>query len=235
MRAFIYRWHRRIGITAAFFVMLLAISGLLLNHSDELTLQDISIKSGLLLDWYNIQPRINKSFMARQHWFTQLDQRLYFDQTEIASHVGDLLGVVGSDHGFIVALDVSLLVLTRRGEIVEKVPYSDALPADIRSIGMSAGGGIILVTTGHGYLVDLNSMIWQKTDVPVNLSIATAPPELLYQKVLNAYRGHGLSLERVMLDLHSGRILGNMGVLLVDFMAVLFLLLSISGAWMWYR
>jgi len=49
------------------------------------------------------------------------------------------------------------------------------------------------------------------------------------------YRGKGLPGERVILDIHSGRILGYVGVLLVDFMAILFLLLAMSGIWMWYK
>ena len=50
-----------------------------------------------------------------------------------------------------------------------------------------------------------------------------------------AYRGYGLTLERVLLDLHSGRVLGSAGVLLVDAAAILFLLLAISGLWLWSR
>jgi uncharacterized iron-regulated membrane protein len=51
----------------------------------------------------------------------------------------------------------------------------------------------------------------------------------------SAWRGTGLSLERVLLDLHSGRILGEAGVWLVDAAALLFLLLAGSGVWLWGR
>jgi uncharacterized iron-regulated membrane protein len=50
-----------------------------------------------------------------------------------------------------------------------------------------------------------------------------------------SYRGIGLSAERVMLDLHSGRILGRAGVYLVDAAAIVFLLLAVSGTWLWAR
>ena len=36
-----------------------------------------------------------------------------------------------------------------------------------------------------------------------------------------------------MLDLHSGRILGSWGVYLVDAAAILFMLLAITGVWLW--
>lgn len=55
------------------------------------------------------------------------------------------------------------------------------------------------------------------------------------QQLDNAWRGNGLPLERIMLDLHSGRILGQWGVYLMDAAAILFLLLSASGVWLWAR
>jgi len=57
----------------------------------------------------------------------------------------------------------------------------------------------------------------------------------LREQLLRLYRGKGLPLERVIIDIHSGRILGQAGVLLVDFMALLFLSLAMSGVWMWYK
>ena len=50
---------------------------------------------------------------------------------------------------------------------------------------------------------------------------------------MQAYRGGGLPLERVILDLRSGRIVGQWGVYVVDGAALLFLALVITGLWMW--
>jgi hypothetical protein len=83
MWSFIHKWHRKIGITAAFFVMLLVVTGLLLNHTDKLNLQNIFVKSDMLLDWYHIQPKGKVSgFMVDKHWVSQINSRLYFDQKE---------------------------------------------------------------------------------------------------------------------------------------------------------
>ncbi len=38
-----------------------------------------------------------------------------------------------------------------------------------------------------------------------------------------------------MLDLHNGRIFGGFGVFLIDAAAVLFLILAVTGVWMWAR
>ena len=54
-----------------------------------------------------------------------------------------------------------------------------------------------------------------------------------YEQLLVAYRGNGLKLERVILDLHSGRIFGDYGVYLMDAAAIALLWLSFSGLWVW--
>ena len=120
MWAFIHKWHRKVGITAAFFVMLLVVSGLLLNHTKHLNLQNIFVESEKLLKWYNIQPKSQrKRFRVDQHWVSQIDSRLYFDQMELADHIENLYGAVRISDGFVIAFDERLLILTLSGEIVE--------------------------------------------------------------------------------------------------------------------
>jgi hypothetical protein len=237
MWAFIHKWHRKGGITAAFFVMLLVATGLLLNHTDKLNLQNIFVQSENLLGWYHIQPEGQmKGFRVDQHWLSQIDGRLYFDQIELADHIEDLYGAVHISDGFVVALDGSLLILTQSGELVERLSGSEGVPAGIKSIGTSSRGDIVIKAAHGDYIADLDATEWQEQEgLLVNWSVPAEIPENLSEQLLTLYRGKGLPLERVILDIHSGRILGQAGVLLVDFMAVLFLLLAMSGVWMWYK
>ena len=47
------------------------------------------------------------------------------------------------------------------------------------------------------------------------------------------YRGHSLSWERVLLDLHSGRLFGRYGTWVMDIAAGLLLVLVMTGIWLW--
>lgn len=233
----IHQWHRRIGITAVTFAILLVLSGLLLNHTEHLNLQDIYIKNELLLKWYKIQPKNKiKGFTAAKHWAVQIDNRLYFDQLEISNHVNSLFGMISHNHEFIIALDNKLLLLNADGEIIEKILLHDDLVGNIESIGLSDQREIILATSHGDYLVDPELGKWrQYRPDHAALSISQSIPDKLYQQLLTHYRGKGLTLERVISDIHSGRILGQTGILLVDCLAILLLLLSLSGIWMWYK
>ena len=67
------------------------------------------------------------------------------------------------------------------------------------------------------------------------MPLSAAPAANLRPELEEAYRGTGLTLERVLLDIHAGRIPGATGVFLVDAAALLFLVLAISGLWLWAR
>ena len=43
------------------------------------------------------------------------------------------------------------------------------------------------------------------------------------------------AIERFVLDLHNGRILGALGVWVLDFIGLLLIALSFSGLWVWLR
>ncbi|MBL1432554.1 MAG: hypothetical protein COB94_003805 [Gammaproteobacteria bacterium] len=44
-----------------------------------------------------------------------------------------------------------------------------------------------------------------------------------------------ISWERMLLDLHSGRVFGRYGIYVMDFAAIGLLVLSCTGLWIWLR
>ena len=47
-------WHRVVGLFAAVFVAMFAITGILINHSRRLDLHNVNVSSQWMMDWYNI-------------------------------------------------------------------------------------------------------------------------------------------------------------------------------------
>lgn len=64
--------------------------------------------------------------------------------------------------------------------------------------------------------------------VPVELS---ATERQAYEAAL----APGISVQRLLLDLHSGRIAGRYGPLALDVLAALLTVLSLSGAWLFLK
>lgn len=231
------RWHRWIGITVALFVLMLAVTGLLLNHTDSLQLDKHYIGSELLLDWYGIQPQQPPvSHAAGTHWITQINGQLYFDSKRLAGGIDNLIGAIKMEKFIVVAADHQLYVLLDNGDLVERLGGAEGVPAGMQAIGLDSQGTLIIRGAHDLYSGNLNTLEWRHTDPgPVDWAEPAAAPAAHVDEVLRHYRGSGLSLERVLLDLHSGRILGGLGAFLIDLVALLFCGLAVTGLIMWFR
>ncbi|MGH8613777.1 MAG: PepSY domain-containing protein [Gammaproteobacteria bacterium] len=228
-------WHRTVGVVSALFVALLAVTGLLLNHSPGLQLSKRYVQIPLLLDLYHIElPEETLSFQVDDAWVSQVGARLYLNSIQVADFADRLIGTAKLDNTIIIGVPHQLLFLNTEGHLVEKLGDADGVPAGMRRLGVTASGELAIEAAHGTYIADLERLAWRHTDAAAaNWSQAAPLPPAFRERLARAYRGAGLPLERVLLDVHSGRFLGTWGVYLVDAMAVLFLVLAASGFWMW--
>ena len=233
----LYLWHRYLGLGAALFVILLAITGLALNHTEALEMDATHVQSDLLLDWYGIHaPDEFASYSAGNIVFSEVNQHIYRDTERLVELRVPLIGAVSIRDTIILASLEQLTVLSAEGEVIEHLGSAAGVPAGMTAIGTSSEGTIVIKAAHGYYLTDDSFLEWNETDTAEATWSGQIPtPPGLEAALRQAYRGTGLTLERIILDLHSGRILGNAGVLLVDAAAILFLLLACSGVWLWSR
>ena len=233
----IHRWHRRFGIISALFVMLLVLTGLLLNHTETLNLDSSYVQSDLLLDVYDISPdKRPVGFQAGDHWISQVGERVYYDDVNITEGVNRLVGVVLVNNEIIVAFDGQLLILDETGTLIERLTGAEGVPAGMQSIGTAPGGQIVIRGSHGDYQVELDALDWhEEKELEAVWSVQGNIPDALLGQLLAAYRGKGLSYERLLLDLHSGRFMGNLGIYIIDAAALLFLFLAVTGIWMWFK
>lgn len=233
----LFIWHRNLGLTAALFVTLLATTGLLLNHTHELSLDSRYIKSALILDWYGIKaPERMSTFTAGSTAVTEVGTQIYRNTALIPQASPPLRGAVDAYGMVIIGVKNQLLLLTPAGELIERLDSEEGVPAGIQALGLNVAGDLVVKTTHGLYRTDSNILEWHETpEAPVHWVAASQPSQELRAALQEAYRGTGLSVERILLDIHSGRILGERGVYFVDTVAVLFLMLAISGVWLWGR
>lgn len=230
-----YQWHRYTGVTIALFVILLSVTGIMLNHTMQLELDKQYVKTDWLLDWYGITaPEQTNSYRAGQHWISQWQDRLLLEQHDLGSYPGKLLGMVHYQDMLVVALEGSVLLFTTQGELIETLRGAQGVPAGMWAIGLNSKYRVV-VKSAHGtYIADKQLLQWHDSDDDsAHWSGPTTLPDDVYQHMLALYRGKGLSLERVVLDLHSGRLLGRGGIYFTDIVAVLLSFLAASGLWIW--
>ena len=230
-------WHRTVGFIATIFILVLVVSGLVLNHAGDLKLDRIYIGNEMILDWYGIAPqRLPVSYQAGSHRVTQIDNRLYLDKDEIQGNPEDLRGVVNSGQFMALAFSSSIYLITGQGDLIEKITREQGLPADLHAIGLGRDGEI-LIQSGHTVLCsDMDLQTWRQCrNGNGHWSASDRLPGDLEKILIQQYRGKGLSLEKLILDLHSGRIFGRGGVYLIDVSAIIFIILAMSGWWLWLK
>jgi hypothetical protein len=227
------------GVSAAIFVLIVAVTGLLLNHTEDFQFDSEHISSDWVLDWYGIRaPDTMQTFLAGDRYVTLMGEHLYLNRREIEGNYSHLVGAVLAKEAFIVAMTHSILLLTPRGELIEQLQDKDGVPANIKQIGIDANSAVI-VKAGHDYYQpDADFIDWKKADEDIS-SISWATPSQLESRLKTAlqnhYRGEVLPVERVILDLHSGRFFGWLGPWLFDAAAILLILLALSGSWIWLK
>jgi hypothetical protein len=234
----LYIWHRYFGLATALFVVVLSVTGLALNHTEALQLDARHVQSDTLLDWYGIKaPDAIVSYRAGTHAISRLGNDIYLDTQLVPAAEGTLAGAVEIADLVVAGLKEGLLLFTAEGELIEQLGAAAGVPAGIQAVGTDANGNLVIKTAQGNYQTDENFIAWSAATEAgdVNWAVATPPERELANALRDAWRGSGLSLERVLLDVHSGRILGEAGVWLVDAAALLFLLLAGSGLWLWGR
>ncbi|HEX9628233.1 MAG TPA: PepSY domain-containing protein [Acidiferrobacterales bacterium] len=228
-------WHRRIGLTAALFIVFLSVTGVLLNHSDTLGLDRRHAQSEGLLDWYGIDvPAPPIAFAADVDWIGQIGEHVYFNGAPVAGRHAALKGAVAVGDYRLALVGDRLLVLDGSGARIETLGPEHGLPAPAEAIGL-AEGRPVLRTDRARLRGDADLARWRPTRADPVWSAAATPPAALRAAMIRHYRGQGLSWERVLLDLHSGRLFGRWGPWLMDLAALAFLVLAATGTWIWSR
>ena len=237
-------WHRKLGIMAAFFIIFLSVTGVALNHTATLSLAHQPIKNTLLLDHYGIATPEDIRFYQQgllrvTNNIVWLDDELLFESATDIVSAGAMAINISKDtiiDVFVIASQSHLYIYDKQGEMLDQLGVETGIPEGIEALNLN--NNMIVVKTASGsYQSDSDFLLWQNIHPliePEWIMSETVSSQKLQQAAL-AYRSQFLTLERIILDAHSGRILGLVGVLFMDAVAILLILLSLSGIYIWVR
>ncbi|NOZ67240.1 MAG: hypothetical protein GXP00_12250 [Alphaproteobacteria bacterium] len=230
MQKTIRRWHRWVGYGSIFLVFILSITGLILNRTEKLGLTQITVKNSLVTSLYGMAPSEEPIFFKTgDHWLGWLEGRLYLNGNLIDQNLDRLIGAAFADGLILVASKDSLTLFQQDGTLVERLD-STSLPGSITAIGPT-GNGLVQIDTTDGYYISPDDyMSW--TPAPNRLTHSSKTqkaPGQITEKIMLDFQGQGISLSRLILDIHSGHILGSWGPYLMDLAAISLIFLGLTG------
>ncbi len=231
------RTHRLLGVSSLIFLLIISVTGILLNHAESLGLSKRSASNPLLVRLYGIDPLvIDAAFAANGLSFVSSDRVLYVEGKRTATDLTPLVGVVETSEEIIAGTSSELLVLTSDGVLVER--FTPELPAAISRLGLLEGQPLSEIDLQF-YAIDARQMqlaeILPVAESAVQWSQNVEPPAHITKAVSSAALGQVLSVERVLSDLHSGRLLPTIGRYVADLAALCLIYLCITGSILWFR
>ena len=232
------RLHRTFGAGAALFIIFMVLSGLIINHSNGLGLDQRHVSQPLLLSWYGLgKPEHIHSFAVGDDWLSFAGSQLFLNDMPVSS-ISDGIGAVFNGDMLIAAGSDELLLLDSGGQLIERQPWGPSGAGPIESIGLLPNGVVIVKSLERFWLADTALLSWKPIDNTIAEPVwsrSEPAPEALLETITRQYRGNGLSLERLLLDIHSGRIFGPIGMLVYDLLALVLGFLAVSGLVLWLR
>ena len=209
-RKSIARWHRRFAVFISLWLLLLAASGLLINHAHDWGLDSRPLASTLQRWVYGIETQgadlcepLTREGIACEQLFARLKLP-----------VGVLLLGVRD-----------LFLLDESGQLVEKL--------SVRQFGL-ASLQAVFAEGSRIYLRDSNKTVLTTPDLVEGRILDNAAAAQLdgvsWQIVEPAQES--ITWERFLLDIHAARFLGPAAKFFNDLMAVLILILALSGLWL---
>jgi hypothetical protein len=223
-------------VLAAFFVLVLSATGIVLNHTAELGLDRRFIDWPWLSKAYGDDSGNLPAFQLGEHWLTRAaNGHVYFDAQDVAPCSGKLVGAVAAGDLLYAGCAEELLLITGRGELVESVNASTGLPVPLQAVGL-IDSQVVVQAGGTWWLADLELMDFSHRAPAAGAVIRQLVPDRLpdAMRAQIPVPDQWLSWERLLLDLHSGRVVGRVGVLWVDAVGVLLAGLAVSGITMWW-
>lgn len=231
---FVRHWHARAGVLAALFFLLLALTGLALNHTAAFQLDQKRVDAGWLMRWYGMKSATPaQGYLFESGYFVGDGERWVMDGRELPGVAGAAVGAVEIAGIRYIATEASLQLYQTDGRLIDKLTGS-ALPAlPINKVGKR--DETLVLDTAQGNFSSADGLTWEAA---TSEGVVWAHPQMLSAKVFSDAAAHfapSLPLERVLLDVHSGRIFGRFGPFAMDLTALVLMALALSGIWIYLR
>ena len=230
--------HRWSGIILLVPLTIACVTGLILNHTVDLDLSNRHVTA----DW--IQARYGMTLDGDPEAFG-LDGKAYaavwdgkiFHGKHIIDDTAALVGAVPLRDGTAVVTTSAVHYFGLDGELIETLDSLTLPAAPISKAGRTTGLGLVLETASGTFTGDANLLEFTESaaDLEVAWSSPIAPTASDRKTWKTTFSGNGIPLDRVILDLHSGRFFGTIGKWIYDLTVVGVLILSATGLVLFLR
>jgi len=232
LRSLLRTAHRWLGLSLAFFVLFLSVTGLALNHGETWQLDKKTIPSWLA-SLYIETPDLT-GFKVTEGLVYQAGHTLYLNEHAVTSCSETLIGAAEISGLIITACEGELLAFLGSGQLVERLGAAHGVPSPITRLAMNPHmeGAFVFVGNDEGwYRYNMEELSSESILVSDESMMQASPAEI----PANLALGGAITWERLILDLHAGRWPGFSSTWFLDAVAGLLIVLALSGIGIYLR
>ena len=158
----LWRWHRRLGLLVALFVLAVCVTGIFLNHTVRLGLDQAFVDGNWLKQFYGDDSGLLPAYPLGNRWVSRAANGVvYVDSLEVSPCRGALVGALQSSGLILAACAEELLLISTSGELVESVSAGTGLPTPLQALG-EIDGAIVLQVQGEWRSADIDRMVFSE-------------------------------------------------------------------------
>lgn len=221
--------HKHAGILLALFIVFMSVSGVLLNHSTDLGLDQSYVPGNIASHYYTNNPSAMGLIIDGTEVYS-FAGKVFFGSNEVTSCHSGLSGAVLVEEEIILLCENELLLFTPDGQLVERLGEAHGVPSSVAKIA---------VANGQLYLLGKEQLGKEQVFSfdPVNLGLHQATYSGKWSRLesmsVDGLLANTVSWQQFILDLHSGRFFGSYGVWLGDLISLLLIGMVVTGLVMW--
>lgn len=227
-RKFIRKFHRWIGLIASIWLLILASTGFLLQHSHQWQLDKKHISNTAVLNIYGIGEQFI-AFEQDNHQLIQLDHQLIQNNRLTIKLSENINSAIYQHDNWIITTDTQIIWIDSKGQITQSMDELDGLNLPINKIAQHKQE-LIYISKDKTYNINsesiesstLTSIQWPQSNTDKDLK----------QKAIELTSKDYLSYEQFIFDIHAGITAPS---LLNDFAAISLIILSLSGIFLFFR
>ena len=116
--------HKFTGIAVCVFLIHLSITGIFLNHTEDLGLDEKYTDSPMILALYNISmPNKEESFLVDNYFISRFGNQVFLDNQPVFKSEVPITGAIIFNQMLVIAIENELVLLTEEGELMEQVHF----------------------------------------------------------------------------------------------------------------
>ncbi len=245
-KLFFRKWHRRLGLFVSLFMLLLAGTGILLNHNEFFAFHEKKVQQLWLIDWYGVkQPEEIICSEIDGNSVCQVAEYVFHSKNNHMDILEDdarqFIGHITTENELYLVYSNRVAIYTNDFQLIEYLEIFQETGKIILAAGIK-NDSLLLKTTEQYLILDLQSskiskinhddFLSQETSTVTAFSISNP---IMMQRLSDTYRQQQISWLRLLRDLHSGQIIGIKGKLFNDLISVLLMLMAVSGLIVWQK